>query len=94
MSLMNIFSFLVREMLSTYANEIKLRTLFFLNFHQNMYSFVDLIYLYLTYFLIGECFILNNSTFYEFVLIFLLPGMALSYEAIFFIMCTIEIYFK
>lgn len=49
---------LEREMPSTYANEIKLRTLFFFNFHQNMYSFIlDLIYLYLTYFLIGKCFV-------------------------------------
>lgn len=53
----HFFSFLEREMPSTYANEIKLRTLFFFNFHQNMYSFIDLIYLYLTYFLIGKCFV-------------------------------------
>lgn len=31
--------------------------IFFLKFHQNMYSFVDLIYLVLTYFLIGKCFV-------------------------------------
>lgn len=34
-------------------------------------------------------FILNTSTFYEFVLIFLFPGMDLSNDVIFFLMCTI-----
>lgn len=87
MSLKNIFSFLVREMLPTYANEIKLRTLYFFKFSPK-YVFLCRSNLFVLDILFNRqmfCwwFILNNSTFYEFVLIFLFPGMALSYEAIF-----------
>lgn len=87
------FSFLEREMPSTYANEIKLRTLFFFKFSPK-YVFLCRSNLFVLDILFNRqmfCwwFILNNSTFYEFVLIFLFPGMDLSILWFFFLMCTI-----
>lgn len=49
------FIFFVREMLSTYANESKLRSLIIKNILQNMSFFVFLIQLDLTYFVLGKC---------------------------------------
>lgn len=52
------FIFFVREMLSTYANKSKLRSLIIKkNILQNMSFFVFLIQLDLTYFVLGKCFV-------------------------------------
>lgn len=70
--------FFVREMLSTYANESKLRSLIIKNILQNMSFFVFLIQLDLTYFVLGKCVVwrlFKKLDVLWFVLIFLFPGM-------------------